>query len=320
MARIPTLKLNNGVEMPALGFGTYAKEEISGETHAAVLAALNAGYRHLDCAWYYLNEDEVGTALREWLSQNPDVQRKDIFITTKVWPHLVEPEDVEWSLNNSLAMLGTDYVDSFLIHWPFAVEKTEDRKVKIGADGKYILKKDLTENPKPTWLAMEKAYKAGKARAIGVSNWTIPGLEELLSYATIKPTINQVEIHPFLPNNDLIAYCISHDILPVAYSPLGSQHQVPSTGEKVTSNKELIALAEAKNVTLAQILIAWGLKRGYAVLPKSSDAKRIKSNFQVIDLSEEDMAAVNKVAEGRHTRFVNIKDICGYDVWPEESV
>ncbi|CZT04114.1 probable alcohol dehydrogenase [Rhynchosporium agropyri] len=319
MAQIPTLKLNNGVEMPALGFGTYAKEEISGETHAAVLAALNAGYRHLDCAWYYLNEDEVGTALREWLGQNPEFQRQDIFITTKVWPHLVEPEDVEWSLNNSLTMLGTDYVDAFLIHWPFAAEKTEDRKVKLGADGKYILKRELTENPKPIWRAMEKAYKAGKARAIGVSNWKISGLEELLSYAEIKPTINQVEIHPFLPNNDLIAYCTSHDILPVAYSPLGSQHQVHSTGEKVTTNKELMELAYAKSVTLAQILIAWGLRRGYAVLPKSSDAKRIESNFQLIELSEEDMAVVNKVAEGRHTRFVNLKDVFGYDLWPEES-
>lgn len=166
---------------------------------------------------------------------------------------------------------------------------------------------------------MEKAYKAGKARAIGVSNWTISGLEEMLKYAEVKPAINQVEIHPFLPNNELIAYCISHDILPVAYSPLGSQHQVPSTGEKVTTNAELNALAQAKGVTLAQILIAWGLKRGYAVLPKSSDAARIKSNFQVIDLTEDDLAVVNKVAEGRHTRFVNIKDTVGYDVWPEES-
>ncbi|KAH7419260.1 putative alcohol dehydrogenase [Cadophora sp. MPI-SDFR-AT-0126] len=319
MAKVPILKLSNGVEMPALGFGTYAKEEISGETHAAVLAALDAGYRHLDCAWYYLNEDEVGSALREWLAQNPNIQRKDIFITTKVWPHLVEPEDVGWSLDNSLKMLGTDYVDSYLIHWPFAVEKTEDNKVKLGADGKYILKKQLTENPKPIWRAVEKAYKAGKARAIGVSNWKISGLEEILQYAEIKPHINQVEIHPFLPNNELIKYCISHDILPVAYSPLGSQHQVPSTGEKVTTNAELNALAKAKGVTLAQVLIAWGLKRGYAVLPKSSDAARIKSNFQLVELSDEDFAVVNKVAEGRHTRFVNPKDMFGYDVWPEES-
>src|SRR6187402_3712042 len=183
----------------------------------------------------------------------------------------------------------------------------------------YILKKDLTENPEPTWRAVEKLYKAGKARSIGVSNWTVPGLEALLKYAEIKPAINQVEIHPFLPNNELITYCNSHNILPVAYSPLGSQDQVPSTGEKVSTNAELNALAKNKGVTLAQILIAWGLKRGYAVLPKSSDATRIKGNFQLIDLDDEEFAVVNKVAEGRHNRFVNPKDMFGYDVWPEES-
>ncbi|CZR57181.1 probable reductase [Phialocephala subalpina] len=316
---VPILKLNNGVEMPALGFGTFANELVEGKTYAAVIAALDAGYRHLDCAWYYLNEDEIGSALRDWLGRNQDVKRKDIFITTKVWPHLSEPEDVEWSLDNSLQMLGTDYVDAFLIHWPFAVERTEDRKVKLGSDGKYTIKKSLTDDLSPTWRAMEKMYKAGKARSIGVSNWKISGLETMLKYAEIKPAINQVEIHPFLPNNELMNYCISHDILPVAYSPLGSQHQVETTVEKVTTNRELIAIAEKKEITLAQLLIAWGLKRGYAVLPKSETPSRIKSNFQLVELNEEEFGSVNKVAEGRHCRFVNPRDMFGYDVWPEEG-
>ncbi len=160
--------------------------------------------------------------------------------------------------------------------------------------------------------------RAGKARSIGVSNWTIPGLETLFKCAEIKPTINQVEIHPFLPNNELIQYCISHDILPVAYSPLGSQDQVPSTGEKVATNRELIAVAEKKGVSLAQVLIAWGLKRGYVVLPKSSNPTRIQSNFQLIELNEEEFEAVNKVAEGRRCRFVNPKEWFGYDVWADE--
>jgi diketogulonate reductase-like aldo/keto reductase len=132
----PTIKLNNGVIMPALGFGTFANEGATGETHRAVVAALNAGYRHLDCAWFYKNEPEVGSGIREFLSENPSITRADIFITTKVWQHLHAPEDVEWSLNNSLEMLQTDYVDLFLIHWPIASERTEDRQVKIGADGK----------------------------------------------------------------------------------------------------------------------------------------------------------------------------------------
>jgi diketogulonate reductase-like aldo/keto reductase len=132
----PLLKLNNGVEMPALGFGTFANEGIEGETHKAVVHALNAGYRHLDCAWFYQNEEEVGSGIRDFLSQNPSVRRSDIFITTKVWNHLHEPEDVEWSLKDSLKKLQTPYVDAFLIHWPIASEKNTDRTVKIGSHGK----------------------------------------------------------------------------------------------------------------------------------------------------------------------------------------
>lgn len=183
----------------------------------------------------------------------------------------------------------------------------------------YIIKKSLTENHEPTWRALEKLYKAGLAKSIGLSNFTIPQITELLSYADVKPTINQMEIHPFLPNTELITFCQKHSITPVAYSPLGSQDQVPGTGEKVSTNKELLAIAEEKGASLAQVLIAWGIKRGYAVLPKSSNEGRIKSNVQLVQLSEEEFQRVNKVAEGRHTRFVNMKDTFGWNVWPEEA-
>lgn len=138
----PLLKLSNGLTMPALGFGTFASEGNKGETHRAVLAALEAGYRHLDCAWFYLNEDEVGSGMREFLSNNPGTKRSDIFITTKVWNHLHAPEHVEWSLKNSLEKLQTPYVDQFLIHWPIASEPNPDKSVKIGPDGKVS-----TDNP-----------------------------------------------------------------------------------------------------------------------------------------------------------------------------
>jgi diketogulonate reductase-like aldo/keto reductase len=170
----------------------------------------------------------------------------------------------------------------------------------------------------PVWRAMENLYRAGKTRSIGVSNYKISDLETLLNYANVKPVINQVEIHPFLPNIELIKYCRSHDILPVAYSPLGSQHQVPTTGEKVTTNAALNDIGTNKGVSLASVLIAWGLKRGYVVLPKSSDPERIRSNFQHVELSEAEFEAVNKVANGRHYRFVNPKGMFGYDCWAEE--
>lgn len=166
---------------------------------------------------------------------------------------------------------------------------------------------------------MEKLYDLGLAKAIGVSNWTIPQLQAMEKFAKVQPHVNQIEIHPFLPNNELVQYCFDKKIMPQAYSPLGSQNQVPTTGEKVSENKTLNEIATRGGNTLAQVLIAWGLRRGYVVLPKSSNPKRIESNFQSIELSDADFEAVNKVAEGRHFRFVNMKDTFGYDVWPEET-
>ncbi|KAI9832874.1 MAG: Glycerol 2-dehydrogenase (NADP(+)) [Sarea resinae] len=313
-----TFKLNNGVSIPAVGFGTFANEGAKGETYKAVTCALKTGYRHLDCAWFYQNEEEVGDAVRDFLKETPSVKRSDLFICTKVWNHLHEPEEVKWSFQSSLDKLHLEYVDLFLVHWPIAAEKNESYMPLIGPDGKYVIKKELTEHPEPTWRAMEEIYNSGKAKAIGVSNWTIAGLEKLLKFAKVKPAVNQIEIHPFLPNDALIQYCFDHDILPEAYSPLGSQNQVPHTGEKVNTNPELIRIAEKGGHTLAQVLIAWGIKRGYVVLPKSSTPSRIQSNFNTIELTDEDFAAVNKVAEGRNVRFVNMKDTFGYDVWPEE--
>ncbi|KAF2280079.1 Aldo/keto reductase [Westerdykella ornata] len=314
-----TYRLNNGVEIPAIGFGTFANEGSKGETYAAVTHALKTGYRHLDCAWFYQNEDEVGDAVHDFLQSNPSVKRSDIFICTKVWNHLHEPDEVKWSLQNSLDKLRTDYVDLFLVHWPIAAESDDNHMPRIGPDGKYVIKRDLTENPEPTWRAMEELNRAGKARAIGVSNWTIDGLKKLLSFAHIKPAVNQIEIHPFLPNTHLVDFCFKNDILPAAYSPLGSQNQVPSTGEKVRTDPTLNEVATRSGHTLAQVLLAWGLRRGYVVLPKSSTPERIESNFLVPELSDEDFEAVQSVAKGRHTRFVNMKDTFGYDVWPEEK-
>ncbi|KAI0471806.1 NADP-dependent oxidoreductase domain-containing protein [Xylariaceae sp. FL0804] len=318
-ANTTTFTLNNGVKIPALGFGTFASEGSKGETYKAVKCALEVGYRHLDCAWFYLNEGEVGEGVRDFLKENSDVKREDIFITTKVWNHLHEPEEVKWSLDNSLKNFGLDYVDLFLVHWPIAAERTDDYMPKIGADGKYVIKKELTENPEPTWRAMESLLASGKTRAIGVSNWTIDGLKQLLAFAKVKPQVNQIEMHPFLPNQALLDFCKQHDVLVEAFSPLGSQDQVPTTGEKVRTNETLLEVARRSGHDLAQVLLAWGLRRGYVVLPKSSTPSRIRSNAEVPELSDADFDAVESVARGRHVRFVNMKDTFGYDVWPNEE-
>jgi len=314
-----TYTLNNGVKIPAVGFGTFANEGAKGETYKAVAKALDVGYRHLDCAWFYQNEDEVGDALHDFLKKNPSVKREDIFICTKVWNHLHQPEDVKWSFENSCSKLKVDYIDLFLVHWPIAAEKNADYSVKIGPDGKYVINKELTENPEPTWRAMEELAESGRARAIGVSNWTVAGLRRLLELARVKPTVNQVEIHPFLPNTELIRFCFDHQILPAAYSPLGSQNQVPTTGETVRQDPTLNEVARRSGHNLAQVLLAWGVRRGYVVLPKSSTPSRIESNFQIPELSDAEFAAVEDVARGRHVRFVNMKDTFGYDLFPEEA-
>lgn len=136
MSREVTFKLSNGVTIPGLGFGTFSSEGAEGETYRAVMHALKTGYRHLDCAWFYLNEAEVGQAVHDFLKESKDVKRSDLFIATKVWNHLHEPEEVKWSLENSLKNFQLDYVDLFLVHWPIAAEKDENYMPKIGADGK----------------------------------------------------------------------------------------------------------------------------------------------------------------------------------------
>ncbi|KAK1911338.1 Glycerol 2-dehydrogenase (NADP(+)) [Pyrenophora teres f. teres] len=166
LANQKTFKLSNGVTIPAVGFGTFASEGASGETYAAVTTALKTGYRHLDCAWFYQNEGEVGDAVRDFLKENPNVTRKDLFICTKVWNHLHEPSEVKWSIDQSLQKLGMDYIDAFLVHWPIASESDDNHMPKIGADGKYVIKKDLTENPEPTWRAMEKSTSQARPKPL----------------------------------------------------------------------------------------------------------------------------------------------------------
>lgn len=320
--------LNNGVKIPAVGFGTFAGENPdSGAPYKAAKKALEVGYRHIDTGWFYNNEEEVGQAIQDFLKENSNVKRSDIFVTTKLWPHLVEPEDVRWSLHDSLKKLQLDYADLFLIHWPFAIEKVDNNTPKEDSNGVYVIRKDLIEDRRPTWKAMEQLYHEGKCRAIGVSNFLIPQLEDMLSWATVKPTVNQVELHPFLAQEDLVKFCHDNDILPEAYSPLGSQNQtsiMPSAnwsqpGEKVQDNEKLNEVAKRSGNTLAQVLIAWGVRRGYVVLPKSATPSRIEGNFKDIDLSDRDFEDVNEISRNRRYRFINMKNEYGIDLWPEDS-
>jgi diketogulonate reductase-like aldo/keto reductase len=233
--------------MPVLGLGVWKMKE-GDETVAAVRAALDAGYRHIDTAKLYGNEASVGLAVREFMADTR-TPREEIFVTTKLWP--TEYFDPEAAFNNSLERLGLGHIDLYLIHWPAPIM------------------------PKKVWLSLEKAHKDGLAHAIGVSNYGEKEIEKLLEYATVAPMVNQVEFNPASRDLNLLAYCKAKNIVVEAYSPLGRGTLI--------QNAAVAQVALAHNKTPAQVLIRWALQHGTVPLPKSSNPARIIENAKVFD-------------------------------------
>ncbi len=252
------LVLNNGVEIPLIGLGTYQMRGY--EVEKAVEVALEAGYRHFDTASIYGNEKEIGNTLR-----NLGVKREDIFITSKVWNDDQGFDNTMKAIDISLDKLQTDYVDLYLVHWP------------------------LPDKRKSTWEAMIDIYDGRKARSIGVSNYTSDHIEELMKYSSITPVVNQIEITPFLYQKDLVSNCESFDIKIEAYSPL-------LKGKKL-DDPNIVKIGKKYNKSSAQVLIRWSLEKGFIVLPKSANADRIKENIDVFDfeLNSEDMSLLDSL-------------------------
>jgi diketogulonate reductase-like aldo/keto reductase len=262
-------KLNNGVEIPYLGLGVY--QSPPGEiTLRAVKYALKIGYRQIDTAELYGNEKDVGRALRE-----SGIRREDVFITTKVWNSHQGYDSTLYACEGSLGRLGLSYVDLYLIHWP--VQGLGDE----------------------TWRAMIKLLHQGKARAIGVSNYSIRELNELLEKSDIVPAVNQVEFHPFLYQEDLLRFCKNNNIQLEAYSPL--------TRGKRLNHPKILELAKKYNKTPAQVLIRWSLQHNVIVIPKSIHEARIKENSQVFDfqLEPKDMKLLDSLNENLYTVFLD---------------
>ncbi|KAG2233365.1 hypothetical protein INT48_000368 [Thamnidium elegans] len=291
---------NNGVIMPAVGLGSWQSKP--NEVYDAVLIAIKAGYRHIDTAYVYRNEKEVGLAIK-----NSGVPREELFVTTKLWNTSHRPDLVESAMNASLENLQLDYVDLYLMHWPVAFKASKSNFPK-DENSNIIL--DPTMDYIHTYSAMEKLVELRKARAIGVSNFNIEKLDRLLKNCKLPPAVNQVELHPYFSQPDLVDFCQKNGVHVMAYSPLGS------TGSPVMEEPIVLDIAERNNATPAQVLLSWGIRRGCSVIPKSVTPSRIISNFQVIELTERDFNALQTMTKTNvPQRLLDPSSIWGVDIY-----
>lgn len=289
MAVAPNLKFYNGNEIPVFGLGTWKSKP--GEVKTAVEDAIDAGYRHIDGAHIYGNEKEVGDGVNNKIKQGV-VKREDIFVTSKLWNTFHRPDLVEGACKTTLSNLGLDYIDLYLIHWPFGFKEdgelfpTVNEKLQF-SDVDYL----------DTWKEMEKLVEKGLAKNIGVSNFNSKQLERLIANCKIKPVTNQVECHPYLTQLKLSKYCKDQNILITAYSPLGSPDRpwAKPDDPQLMEDPKIKSLSEKYNKTPAQILIRYQIDRGHIVIPKSVTKARIIQNLNVFDfkLSDEDVSLVN---------------------------
>jgi aldehyde reductase len=283
--RLKRLPLNNGSgQMPALGFGTLIPD--ASATVTATRNALDAGFRHFDSAERYRNEREVGEGLRAGLAAG-GIARGDIFVTGKLWNTNHRPARVEPAFEASLKRLGLEYLDAYLAHTPFAFQAGDEQDPR-DENGNVIYDKEVTLLD--TWRAMEGLVDRGRCRAIGLSDITLKDLLPIYESARIKPAVIQVEAHPYLPETELLDFCKEKGIVFLAFAPLGHGMRPGPLDDQVIS-----AIAARVETTPAQVLLAWAVQRGTAVLTTTKTAARAKENFDISALPEDAFEEINRI-------------------------
>jgi len=298
------LTFKNDDKIDAIGLGTWKSDP--GKVGDAVKTALKVGYRHVDCAAVYGNEKEVGTALQESFSEY-DIKREDVWITSKLWNTAHKPQDVIPALKQSLSDLQLNYLDLYLIHWPVAFKPGLEGFPESDDDFLSLDKVPIID----TWKVMLEAKEEGLIKHAGVSNFSIKKLKDLSSKTDHAPEMNQIELHPYLQQNDMLEYCSENNILVTAYSPLGSSDRPDSmkTDDEpsLLENEVINEIADKHDATPAQVLIKWAVERDTIVIPKSTNAGRIEENLKSAELSldDEDMAKIKKL--DYHYRYLDGK-------------
>lgn len=308
MAEIPTITFSNGYKMPMLGLGTYKSQ--NREAAKAIKEAIDLGYRHIDTATIYDNEKEIGEAIREKI-EDGTVTREDLFITTKLWNNSHKEELVVPACKESLAKLGLDYIDLYLVHWPFAFKEGADLMPMdksgnlIGSDVDYL----------ETWRGMEECVRQGLTRSIGISNFNSEQISRLLKSAKIKPVNNQIEININVNQEKLADFCKKHNITVTGYSPLGQPGNTYVTSGNKLDNPVVLNIAKKYNKTPAQVALRYVFQHEAAPIPKSVTKSRIKENMEFFDftLTSDEVSAIRKLGTGERVAGFDIaKDLKYY--------
>ncbi|KAI0459648.1 aldo-keto reductase [Xylaria acuta] len=313
--------LNDGHKVPSVGLGTFQGDEGNSKVKEAVKLALKLGYRHIDGAAAYGNEREIGQGIKE-----SGIPREEIFVTSKLPQTAHAPASVEKALSQTLKDADLDYVDLYLMHFPHAYKADEDLKTirHASGNGKPTIDYDLSRNYASTWKAMEALVKTGRVRSIGLSNFNILKMKNLLSTAEIVPAVNQVELHPYLPQNELLGFSRRYGILLMAHQPLGGRPvgvvRAHADIPRPIDDPMLIATASRLGKSTAQTALSWAVQKGIPVVPKSVQEHHLRQNLQLFRLCDTDFRSIEDLLSGRGpVRFLDPSPHIGFNIFDEEN-